>query len=81
MTPKPGRAVHRGSSGKLMPHENCSPVSGAVRGHTHSPWFSKASLEPQEHWLWSQGAGTPPFSHRLTLTPLFILSLGLRFHR
>lgn len=42
-----------------MPHENCSPVTGGVRGHTR-PAVLKSLVGAAEHWLWSQsGHGNP----------------------
>lgn len=41
--------------------------------------FSKALMEPQEHWLSIQGVGTLPLSCHVTLTKSFIPSLGPGF--
>lgn len=46
----------------------------------HSLRFSEALSEQQELWLWGEGVGTVPLCHHLTLTKVFLPSLGLRVH-
>lgn len=78
VTPKPGRAVHRGSSDKLMPQENCSPASGAARGHAQ-PVVLKSLVGAAGTLAVESGRGNPailsphnfdPVIHPLSGSPL-----------